>query len=241
LVRQAKFQILFCLLASLVCSAQHPDSISASFSRVVPEFSLNDETVFDGLAKLNGISDLGFSVERELTSREHPTLAAVIRFSAKTRNASVRELLDWLCELDPRYVWSTDGQVVNFYPRDVQSDNDYPLNRRISAFDTGSVTSITSVVMQVTKHTSPPEQLAVMQIGSDEFSVPKQLSFKDTTLREALNQIAEGLGASYGWQFSGTRDFRYLVFHKRLILDSTKKAAGAKERRGSADERRIDH
>jgi hypothetical protein len=183
--------------------------------------SLDNETVFDGLAKLNAITKLGFSVERELTSREAPALAATLRFNSSIDNVTVREALDWLCKLDPRYSWSADGSMINFYPASIEHDPNYPLNRSVAPFVLHQEQSATAAVGAATSHADPPQQIAVFQFGPDQFGAPTDLSFRSMTLRQALNQIAEAQGQSHGWQFTGTKEFHCIAFHERLLVGSS--------------------
>ena len=39
----------------------------------------------------------------------------------------------------------------------------------------------------------------------------------DLTIREVFDLIAQRLGPTYGWQFSGAQDFRIITFHQGLL------------------------
>jgi hypothetical protein len=211
-------QVSIATSSSIATPGQSSSTANNPVLQAISELSLDNQTVFDGLAKLNGMTQLGFSVERELTSREVPALAPLLRLNGKIEAVTLREALDWLCKLDPRYSWSTDGRMINFYPKSIENDPNYPLNKKVAPFDLHDVTSATAAVGAATGHTYPRQQLAVLQLGSDEFKVPANLSFKAMTLRQALNVIAEAMGQSHGWQFTGTKDFRCMVFHEHLLL-----------------------
>lgn len=204
------------LLGSVTAGQDHNSTVDP-LSKIV-DLKLDGQTVFDGLAKLNESTNLGYSVERELTSRKSPRLASEVRLNAQLNRVTVRDALNWLCQHDPRYTWSSDGQMVNFYPRSVENDPNYPLNLKISPFRMLGVNSASAAVLEVSKRAEPPQQLAVLQLGDDSLRLPKPLSFQDMTLRQALNLIAESMGNSHGWQFSGTTEFRYMVFHAKLVI-----------------------
>jgi hypothetical protein len=183
----------------------------------IRELVLEDQTVFDGLAKLNQMIPMSFAVERQLTSKESPKLPPVMRFTGHVDNVTLRGALDWLFKLDARHTWTTDNQVINVFPKYVQHDPAYPLNQQISYCELKKTPSASAAVIEAARHTNPPEQLAVLLLGDVEFDKPITLTLKEVTLREALNRIAQALGPAYGWQFSGTLDFRYVVFHKSLV------------------------
>ncbi len=180
---------------------------------------LENQTVFDGIAKLSAVAETGFAVERELTSKQKPQLAPVIRFTARIENVSIRQALDWLFQLDPRYTWKAEERFVNVFPRYVERDPEYPLNRTIRFFEVRNANSAGGAAMAAADHAEPPQQLAVLQLGDTHFSKPVSFTFEGVTLRQALNQIARQLGPTYGWQFSGTIEFRFMAFHDRLLAD----------------------
>lgn len=190
-----------------------PDLLSTEVDSLV----LEHETIFDGVARLSQLVPMGFAVERELTKKSAPQLPPTVRFSSHIEHASVREVMDWLCRLDPRYGWSSDGRTVNLFPRYVLQDNEYSLNRKIIFFELPKVDSAMAAAVQAAAHADPPQQIALVHFGKATFHSPINLTFADVSLREAFNLIAQQLGPTYGWQFSGTEVFHMMAFHDYLI------------------------
>lgn len=63
----------------------------------------------------------------------------------------------------------------------------------------------------------PNENLYFLGIGGTQgFAKPWTASFRNITVRQALNRIAEQLGATYGWQIGGTANQRMIMFHYKL-------------------------
>lgn len=213
MVRLVSEWVVLLLVTVSGLAAQNPNRLTLKITSLV----LNDETIFDGLAKLSQVMPIGFSVERELTSKASPQLAAVVRFSTRIDGGTLQDSLDWLCKLDPRYEWLFAGGVVNVFPRQVEHDPSYPLNRTMSFFEIKDATSASAAALEAASHANPPQQIAILTLGNTDFQRASNLTFANVTLREALNRIAQTLGPTYGWQFSGTEDFHYLAFHDYLI------------------------
>jgi hypothetical protein len=207
---------LIIFLLSVSCSFAETKSVDPLAAKITA-LGLDNQTIFDGFAKLSQIARMGFSVEKELTRKAHPVLPPVLRFTATVKNVSLAQALDWLCKLDARYAWTSDGYTVNLFPRDIRNDPTYVLNQKISPFGMEDTASVTAAVIQAGRHASPPQQIAVMALGNTQYPKPTNLTFSNVSLREALNQIARSLGPTYGWQFSGTEEFHYVVFHDYLI------------------------
>jgi hypothetical protein len=112
-----------------------------------------------------------------------------------------------------------NGNMVNALPSALAKDPNYVLNRKIDEVTFRDVRQASDAVMNmVGQLPGPREQIAVLQVGVPlNFSEPWSETLKDVTLREVVNKIAQQLGPSYGWQFSGAKDFRMITFHEGLL------------------------
>ena len=182
----------------------------------VPHFELNKETVLDGLWKLaRGPVPFGFGFEKVLKSKLSDPELQDPRFSLQLDNKSIREILDILCQLDPRYTWSTEGATVNFVPAGILNDRTYLLNRALPRFELKDATDVQNGLLAIVRQLPPPvEQVAQAQVGGDDPYPPEpwSLTLENVTVRQVVNRLAAH-GGPYGiWIFGGSKDFRAFGF-----------------------------
>lgn len=197
-----------------------PSTVPSPLDRKVGTLTLQHETLFDGLAKLNSMDDSAFSVEMILKPALSSPSPENPRFSASIENATLRQELDWLVQLDPRYVWVEDHGMINVFPRDkLKAGEAYFLNRRVLSIEYVNIKSwVDAVFFTVGQLPGKKEQIAIMQAGgSATFTEPWTAEFTDITVRQAFNRIAKHYGKGCGWVLRGTTlDFRVIMFHQRL-------------------------
>ena len=188
-------------------------------AQVVHTVALNDQTIFDALSQLSQDTDLAFSIEHVLKpTLKAPSMQSPV-FRAEVQNRTVREVLDWLCALDPRYVWSFDSGVVNLFPSVTLNDPEYLMNKKVTDLKLIDVRKADTPVFQALKHLpGKREQLAYLQTGGTT-DLPRQWNaeFHDISLRQVLNRSVNQLCKTCGWQLSGSGDFRIVTFHTRLL------------------------
>jgi hypothetical protein len=189
-----------------------------------PPFQLASQTVIDGAAQLNESNDLAFAVELpfgKTISVPAPTIQTLI---ATVGPGTLGDALNRLCILDPTFSWQKIGNTIHLFPRSLMNDPTYLLNRKIEVLDLKDAPDAnTALFAAVALLPGRREQIAIMQSGiSLTFSHPWTASFKDITVRELLDKIAEQLGRNYGWQFGGGADFRIVTFHHRLMPRAAK-------------------
>lgn len=195
-----------------------PPPESAGLSTVVPDFWLASQNIFDGVSELNSESvPLAFGFERVLKLKfEDPPIPDPF-INVSLQNATVKEILDALCNADPRYTWAKDGSTVNIYPRDTIEDSSYLLNRRLSKLDVKNITDIQQGLLAIARQLpAPVEQIAHAQIGGDASypSQPWSVTLENVTVRQAVNRLAEHMGAHDAWLFYGSREFRAFSFYR---------------------------
>jgi hypothetical protein len=210
------FKLLVTILAFHVPSQQA--STMSQFDPLeqkVGSFELNDETVGDALARLNQSFDISISIEGVLPEEGTVTNPEL---RAKIENRTLAEVLDRLCTLDPRYVWTRDGDSVNFIPRTRLNDPTYFFNRILPELQLEQVRRVDDAAIAVVHQLGDPdENLIFMGIGGTQsFAEPWTASFSSITVRRALNRIARQLGPTYGWQIGGTTKARLIAFHYKL-------------------------
>jgi hypothetical protein len=184
-----------------------------------PPFQLAGQTIIDGAAELNQTSDLAFAVELPLGKTISAPAPAVPKIVATVGPGTLGDALNRLCSLDTTFSWKRIGNTIHVFPRALINEPTYLLNRKIEVLNFKDATDAQGALFAAVKQLpGPREQIAIMQSGiSLSFSRPWTASFKDITVREVLDKIAEQLGRNYGWQFGGATDFRIVTFHHRLL------------------------
>jgi hypothetical protein len=123
--------------------------------------------------------------------------------------------LNSLCDLDPTFSWQGIGHTVNVFPRALAKDSSYLFNKEIDDLELKGVADAQEAVFAVVDQApGQKQQIAVLQSGrSLRFAKPWTASFKNISVREAFDRIADQLGPTSGWQFEGATDFRVITFH----------------------------
>jgi hypothetical protein len=188
------------------------------FQQRVGPLTLDGQTIGDALAGLSQDTSIGFSVEFPLGKRfaeAGPPLRTIV---AHVGPGSIHEILDRLCELDPTFTWKRMGNTANIFPTALESDPNYVLNRRVAVLTFKNVRDAQEAVFEAVDQLSgPKEQIAMLGTGtSATFARPWTATFRDVTIREVFDQIAQQLGPTFGWQFGGAADFRIITFHQRM-------------------------
>jgi len=212
---------LFVMLLS-VLSAQTVDADKGAelLRSRVSKFVVHQGTIFEGVAKLSSEQEgLALAFEDILRTKISDAAASDVRFDLQLENQTFSNILDALCQADPRFTWSNSSTVINVYPRSTIGDDSYLLNRRLSDTELKNITDAEQAVFGVIAHLPPPfEQIALAQAGGDtSYGSPWNPHFHDTNVREAFNLIAQRLGPRAGWVFNGSKEFRTLGFHNREI------------------------
>jgi len=229
MARQIEITILIGCLAStaligarLQTAAQAfkaPQTVQDPMTQAVPSLELNKQTILDGLGKLNqSTSGLGFAVELPLGQTISAKAPALRTFQVVLAPNTLGNALEQLCQLDPTFSWQQIGTEINVFPRGLANDKAYLFNRKLDILEFKNVPDARTAVFQTVAALPPPkEQIAIMQTGAAvNFARPWSASFKEITVREAFDKIAEQIGRNYGWQFTGAADFRLVVFYARL-------------------------
>jgi hypothetical protein len=209
--------LLFAAPATMV--GQQPKAQSPPENKLdskVPEFELHNQTVIDGLWQLaRGPAPFAFGFENALKNNLADPDILDVHFSLNLKNKTTREVLDALCQADPRFTWSMDGTTVNFFPRAVINDPAYLLNRKLARFELKNATDVQDGLLAIVHQLPPPiEQVANAQLGGADPYPPEPWTviFENVTVREVINRLAAH-GGPYGiWIFGGAKDFRSFGF-----------------------------
>jgi hypothetical protein len=188
------------------------------FQQQVGGLSLDGQTIVDAVAKLSQNRPPAYSVEFELGKTISEGAPPVRSLVAEVAPGTISEVLDRLCTLDTTFTWKRVGNTANLFPRSLDGDPNYLLNRRAAVVTFTNVPDAEKAVFEaVGQLAGPKEQIAVLQTGvSLTFAKSWTATFRDITIREAFDQIAQQFGPSYGWQFGGAADFRVITFHQFL-------------------------
>jgi len=196
---------------------QVPEGSSALDQRVAT-FELRDETLFDGLAKLNASTNLAFSIERIVPFDQKSPPVKDPRFTARRENATVREILDGLCGLDGRYIWTSSGNMVNVLPRARQSDTSYFMNQRVGTLKVSKENPFAVVFAATQSLPGKAIPLGSLLMGAAQ-KYPKAMRFdlSGRSIREIANLAATQMGPGWGWELTGWEGYHLLLFHLRLL------------------------
>ncbi|MFI5175756.1 MAG: hypothetical protein ACHQKY_12910 [Terriglobia bacterium] len=197
------------------------------FEKDIGIFELHEQTFLDGLAKLNGMTDFGFSVELILKPSLSSPNPENPRFSGRIDNATLRQALIWLFQLDKRYTWTEDKDMINVFPKEkMEGGEGYFVNRRIPYIEYVNVKSWSDAVFfSVGQLPGRKEQIAIQLVGpKPDFPKPMTSHYTNISVREAFNVIARQCGKGWGWVLRGTAlDFRLITFHQRLLPSQASK------------------
>ncbi len=129
------------LLLRALAFGQDPHSLQSTEGRAkaalearVSFFDVRDAILRDGLSDLSlkNVDGLHLGFEEIIRDGiQDDARALSTHFSLHLENKSVRQILDALCQSDPRYTWSEDAASINVYPRAAKQDPSYLLNLRI--------------------------------------------------------------------------------------------------------------
>jgi hypothetical protein len=218
LIRASSLAFLALCIAQCPYSAPEQstaDAPSDPLDQRVGSFELKDETFGDALGRLNQSFDISVSVEGLL-----PTEGVVTnpKFRARIEGHTVTEVLTWLCALDTRYTWARDGNMVNIFPRGSRDDRTYLFNRILPVLQFENVSKADEAAIGVIHQLGDPSEILIcLSVGGTQtFAKPWTATFRDITVRQALNRIAQQLGPTYGWQIGGKARQRLIVFQFKL-------------------------
>lgn len=196
-------------------AGQESTSKTDPFDQKLSSVELNDETIFDAVARLNQATNIAVSIEGIVPAKG---TVANPKFSARTDGPTVSEALSWLCRLDTRYTWTRDGNMVNILPSAMQGNPNYFFNRVLPELRFQEIRQASAAAITIVQQLGDPsENLYFLGVGGTQsFPKPWNATFHDITVRQGLNRIAEQLGPTYGWQIGGHTDSRLIMFHYRL-------------------------
>jgi hypothetical protein len=202
--------------------AQEPGTLTQDpFQQRIGGLRLEDQNVLAGIVAATRSAGLPLSVEYPLGEKISGPAPPAKTVTATVSPGTVKQVLDQLCDLDPTFTWIRNGKMVNVIPRGLENDPGYVLNRKVDELTFENVRQADDAVMKIVGQLpGPREQIAVLEAGvSLDFARPWTTTFKDVTVREVLDAIAQQFGPSWGWQFSGGQDFRMVTFHESLSVN----------------------
>lgn len=220
LVSRYCFLLLVFLQAIVSAHGATPPLKDDQLSARIESFTLANASFLDALSELSSQSgsESHFGVEEVLQDRV--SMQPEPLFSLKLKDKSVREILNALCKLDPRYSWFRTGSSINIVPRLVKADSSYFLNRRIDQVILREITNPDEVFTPLHKK-FPKEPMIYMQSGGDiSYLKPWTATFRNITVRELINKVAEHIGPRTVWLMYGSKRAPVFTFERggfRLI------------------------
>ena len=199
-----------------IAAARVDPDIESVLDRRVAVFRLTDATVIDGLSKLSAepISGLHLGIEDILQTEFSDLTSASVRISLNMQNATVRRILDTLCERDNRYQWSVDGATINVFPRDSLGDTTLFLNKKISKLELIAIPNAEQALTPLAR-LLPDDPIGYAGIGLDSsYAKPWTTSVEDVTVRQFINRISEDIGPRGSWILNGPKEQRMFGFFK---------------------------
>lgn len=187
-----------------------PDLLEQKIGRIV----LANEFFVDGLAKINmQAHGVGFSIEFLPGSPPPPDS----RFTADKGPGILKDALDWLCGLDPRYTWKLKKRTVNIIPRDRLSDPKYLFNRKLPALRFVDLRSANDTLDKIFRPVARQGESVISLGDAGSFSKSWTATFENITVRDALDAVAEHLGEGHGWIVYGDDNTRLINFYDLLL------------------------
>jgi hypothetical protein len=217
-MRRAAFIPLIVISASLLaiseisfCQSFQDDP----FAKRVASIRLEDESLIVSITRLGHDTGLAVSIEYPLAESVKDRPPVLHRYHTEIQGGTVSEVLDRLTALDQQFSWTRSGKLINVFPRSVVADRTYLMNRIVNSLSYDRVSDVEQAVYSaVGQLPLPREQIAVLQSGTLlTLPEPWTATFQNITVRELLDQIMMRLGPQYGWELSGSKDFRLLRFH----------------------------
>jgi hypothetical protein len=217
---------------SLVREGRRPETpvklatVESILNSEISVFNLNNESIEVGLKRLATPAAFAMGFEHELKSKQADPPIEDPRLTLHLTATTVHDALDAMCRADGRYTWSADDVFINVYPIKTLNDASYLMNRRLEKLDLKELTDIQQGLLAIVNQLPPPkEQVAIAQIGIgvDDAYPPKPwtISYKNLTVREAINRLVRHMGEQSSWAFTGSIDFRTFAFDKRgFFFDS---------------------
>ena len=208
------FALVVCLPSVVLTQAatEHRQTkTSDPFVQKVEELSLEDETVFEGIAKLSQTTTISISLEAVFPEASDPATVQAPKFRTKVSDKTISEVLDWLCALDQRYVWERDRNTANFFPRNTLNKSSYIMNQEVALLSFEGVRDARIAYTEARRQFKlDDEGVGLLRLGGSlGFGKPWTARFSRITFRKALNRIAEQLGPTYGWQFGGGKEYSF--------------------------------
>jgi hypothetical protein len=207
--------LLFVVLFHMPLKQTPTTHVFDPFEQEVESFELRDQTIGEALGQLNQSFDISISIEGVLPEEGTVTNP---KLTASMRSVTLAEVLDQLCVLDTRYRWARDGNGANFFPKTSLSDPNYFFSRTLTDLNFHDVRRVGDAVIAIDRQSGDPSGGVIyMGIGQTQgFAEAWTASFRNLTVRQALNRIAQQLGPTYGWQIGGTTKAKLIVFHYKL-------------------------
>jgi hypothetical protein len=212
-----KWRCSVVLMIAILCAkgvTQVEPDVNSVLDHRIAKFDLTDATVIDGFSKLSMqlIPGLHLGIEEILRAVSPDVPTPSVKFSLNLQNATVREILDSLCERDNRYQWAVDGATINVFPQDSLHDATFFLNKNISLLELNGVPSPEKALTPLAR-ILPGEQLGYAGVGGDSsYAQPWTTKFGDVTVRQFLNRTSEHMGPLGGWILHGSKDQRFFFF-----------------------------
>jgi hypothetical protein len=197
---------------------QHVPAPQDTFQERAGGLTLDRQTIIDALATPSQTTRPAYSIEFPLGKTIAEAAPPVKSIVGQVDSGAIPQVLDRLCELDRTFTWRRIGNTANIFPRVLESDANYLLNRGVAVLTFSDVPDAEKAVFEaVAQLPGSKEQIAVLQTGTSlTFAKLWAATFRNITIREIVDQIAQQLGPTYGWQFGGAADFRVITFHERL-------------------------
>ncbi len=196
--------------------------------RKVESLALQGEYFVDGIAKLNSLEkDVGFTIEFLSGTKNSPPHPDPM-LTARVADATVRDVLNWLCQLDPRYTWKRDGNMVNFIPRDALRDPNYLFNRILPSLSFVKLLRATDGLEPIFKPICKTGESVISLTDPGNFSKPWSAEFQTISVRDALDRLATQLGPGHGWMVYGNHQTKIISFYSSLMT----KAEAERKKKG---------
>jgi hypothetical protein len=207
--------VLGVIAMAAVCQASQSENSARNLTgQPLQRFDLVDGSLKDGVVKLAQEVGGHYGFEEVLRRQRTEPQNTGPHFSLHLANTNLAGVLDALCERDSRYTWSAGQQTINVYPKAIERNSTYLLNRRISRLELKDSPNPDRALFALDTQLPPPrEQIGYIEAGGDNaYDAPWSASFSDLTVRQFVNQLAIHLRGATIWCFQGSTEERLFSF-----------------------------
>jgi len=203
-------------VSQVALGVKEQDSTQRLLERKISRFEVVDALLRDGISELSltNIEGLHLGFEEIIRDKiQDDPRTSTAHFSLHLEEPTLGQVLDALCQKDPRYIWSVDGSSINVYPRAAANEPSYLLDQRIQQIRLSGVPD-PGQALTLLSRLFPDQQIGYFGGGDYSYAEPWTTVLERLTVRQFINRIAEHMGNNTVWVWQGGKDERMFTFFR---------------------------